>query len=706
MIDLPCMIVVERMYSIINAKTYEEWFSWTFIIILCGCTWSSPVLIMLNMFYFPSVFPLIYTYLIFDVVLIALYALYFFAYFFTGNKSLIGLPLSERYQRTENKTAYHTMLKFAITMAFIVAFSSSYVVLSLIVPYYFNNVNMHDKEAFIRYINDILVDCCILILPYHFVHVHPSLVKRYRNVLHMTLFRCFRGSVNTECPHVIQVKSTAGHNLTLPDESNYYFKALADQWDVNIYSNSRRLFFPEFLLPKLVGDIVHAVREVTNSGMIVVPSMIVIERLHSVIYAKTYEKYFSWVFIILVCGSIWLFVIWIMIDLFYLDKYLPIIYTYTFSNLFLITVYTIYFLTYFITTNKSIIGLKAPSHWNRRCPAGRDSWHIVESEAGVHCYDFAPLPSPLTKKSFNNNICKQLHPHAKLASFHNDVQVGGIHNVADINKVIVGLFNEYKAIRWADGTPVNKSFLALNEPVPSSDDIVHFKVHRVPTACIPCRGYTYDRPLLVTKPMSQVPSDMQVACKVEAEPLLDCTPLPDVNPLASLDNTECEPGWSKQRLCGNVYCYIETDIPSSHQDFENAVSRDWCNATYPLTGAHLASVHCVEEHYYIQSFTAQNLIGLHIPEKLQNNGTFDVRDFRWTDGSPVGFVGWNRFSTHRRISSEIKQEPLFKDSLISGTIGYVAYNRHDDDISGWTNVDYGFRRAICKRKAKSKTVNS
>uniref|UniRef100_A0A7E4ZY50 Serpentine receptor class gamma n=1 Tax=Panagrellus redivivus TaxID=6233 RepID=A0A7E4ZY50_PANRE len=231
MIEFPRMIVIERMYSIINAKTYEKWFSWTFIIIICGSSWLSSFWIMANMFYLSTLFPISWTYAISDVLLIAVYALYFFFYFFTGKKMLTGLPLSERYQRVENKGSYKTMLKFAIILALILAVSSSYLIVSQFVPYFFENVTMHDKEAFIRYINDILVDCCILVLPYQFVHVHPSLAKRYRNVFLFTIFKCSRVSVVNDSTHTVQIKSATGRDLTLPDESSYYFKSLSDQWN-------------------------------------------------------------------------------------------------------------------------------------------------------------------------------------------------------------------------------------------------------------------------------------------------------------------------------------------------------------------------------------------------------------------------------------------------------------------------------------------
>uniref|UniRef100_A0A7E4VKP5 C-type lectin domain-containing protein n=1 Tax=Panagrellus redivivus TaxID=6233 RepID=A0A7E4VKP5_PANRE len=152
-----------------------------------------------------------------------------------------------------------------------------------------------------------------------------------------------------------------------------------------------------------------------------------------------------------------------------------------------------------------------------------------------------------------------------------------------------------------------------------------------------------------------------------------------------LDNTVCEPGWSKQRLCGDVYCYKEVDISPNYQDFEHSVTHDWCQLFFPFTKAHLASVHCDEEHDYIQSLAPESVIGFHVPEEQQNNGMFSMSDYRWTDGSPVDFNGWNAYSSVKGPAN--------------GKHGYVAYNRNSVGPGGWISTDYGFKRAICKVKA-------
>uniref|UniRef100_A0A7E4V3N1 C-type lectin domain-containing protein n=1 Tax=Panagrellus redivivus TaxID=6233 RepID=A0A7E4V3N1_PANRE len=111
--------------------------------------------------------------------------------------------------------------------------------------------------------------------------------------------------------------------------------------------------------------------------------------------------------------------------------------------------------------------------------------------------------------------------------------------------------------------------------------------------------------------------------------------------MQSLDNTDCKDGWTKQRFCVKVYCYKRLDVGNNFQDFERTVENDYCHSYEPES--HLASIHCIKEHYFAQNFSAKTLLGLHIPFKFHND-PFDVKNFKWTDGTDVDFVGWNRFS--------------------------------------------------------------
>uniref|UniRef100_A0A7E4VT03 C-type lectin domain-containing protein n=1 Tax=Panagrellus redivivus TaxID=6233 RepID=A0A7E4VT03_PANRE len=76
--------------------------------------------------------------------------------------------------------------------------------------------------------------------------------------------------------------------------------------------------------------------------------------------------------------------------------------------------------------------------------------------------------------------------------------------------------------------------------------------------------------------------------------------------------------------------------------------------SYP--GSRLASFHCIEEHFFIQKYPAKTIIGLRIPFRLLKD-KFDVKNFEWTDGTPVDFVGWNRFSNPE--TSDGQYAPLF-----------------------------------------------
>uniref|UniRef100_A0A7E4VT31 Serpentine receptor class gamma n=1 Tax=Panagrellus redivivus TaxID=6233 RepID=A0A7E4VT31_PANRE len=162
MIIVPSMIVIERMFSILKAKTYENWFSWKFIIVIC-CS-----------------------------------VCYFISYCAMAKKSVIGLTLSERYQHAENQAAYGTVLKFAITTALIIIIASLLLVLR-------------------QYL--------------------PSCFKFFRFAL------CKRNKVAAagESTSVVHIQSFTGQNLKVPDETNFYFKSLTDQWDAKLVKTKKPL---------------------------------------------------------------------------------------------------------------------------------------------------------------------------------------------------------------------------------------------------------------------------------------------------------------------------------------------------------------------------------------------------------------------------------------------------------------------------------
>uniref|UniRef100_A0A7E4W8J1 C-type lectin domain-containing protein n=1 Tax=Panagrellus redivivus TaxID=6233 RepID=A0A7E4W8J1_PANRE len=336
-------------------------------------------------------------------------------------------------------------------------------------------------------------------------------------------------------------------------------------------------------------------------------------------------------------------------------------------------------------------------HWNRRCPTNSSLWKIVQSEAGVHCYALVDTPLPLTRNNFTHELCHVLHPDAKLASFHYDLQFGFLYPLTDrANKIIVGKVMEDGGFYWADHTPENKSFWAPSEPFLNLSEVVvhiqNIQLESAPSAG--CGGRPFTRPLLKTMMMKDVKPDMKIACKVEAEPLLPCTPLPDADNMKSLNNTVCPDGWTKQRFCDNVWCYNRIPVAAAFADFVHAVEHDYCHSVYE--NAYLASIHCIEEHFFVQSYAPKTLIGLHIPSRHQND-TFDVKNFKWTDGTPVDFVGWNRFS----IAEGDGYAPHFPPANAGNEIlaHFQVYNKIADTYSGWSNKFVGYEDALCKMKA-------
>uniref|UniRef100_A0A7E4UVL4 C-type lectin domain-containing protein n=1 Tax=Panagrellus redivivus TaxID=6233 RepID=A0A7E4UVL4_PANRE len=196
-----------------------------------------------------------------------------------------------------------------------------------------------------------------------------------------------------------------------------------------------------------------------------------------------------------------------------------------------------------------------------------------------------------------------------------------------------------------------------------------------------------------------VKADMKVACKIKAEPLIPCLPVPDSAKL-SLNNAICPAGWTKQRFCDKVFCYQQVSVEHEDKTFAEIVENDYCNARYP--GSHLASIHCVEEHFFVQNYAAKTLIGLHIPTKFHRDA-FDVKNFEWTDGTPVDFVGWNRFSNPE--TSDEQYAPLFSTEVNKNIKFSQVYNKFDDTKSGWSNQFSGFENVLCKTEATAKQDN-
>uniref|UniRef100_A0A7E4ZTE7 C-type lectin domain-containing protein n=1 Tax=Panagrellus redivivus TaxID=6233 RepID=A0A7E4ZTE7_PANRE len=141
------------------------------------------------------------------------------------------------------------------------------------------------------------------------------------------------------------------------------------------------------------------------------------------------------------------------------------------------------------------------------------------------------------------------------------------------------------------------------------------------------------------------------------------------------------------------YCYKRFDIPAESRTFKKAIEDDFCKNITP--GSHLASVHCVEEHYFIQSFKEHTHIGLHIPEKL----AYNAENFKWTDGTPVDFVGWNRFSD---LGKENRQEPVLSKGPQKDDLSERAVRvKSSRGTSGWSvNGEHAFEAGICKKEAK------
>uniref|UniRef100_A0A7E4VNF9 C-type lectin domain-containing protein n=1 Tax=Panagrellus redivivus TaxID=6233 RepID=A0A7E4VNF9_PANRE len=87
-----------------------------------------------------------------------------------------------------------------------------------------------------------------------------------------------------------------------------------------------------------------------------------------------------------------------------------------------------------------------------------------------------------------------------------------------------------------------------------------------------------------------------------------------------------------------------------------------------------------------------------------HNDTFDVKNFEWTDGTPVDFIGWNRFSNPE--TNDYRYAPLFPSDINENVKFSQVHNKIHDGKSGWSNqYGNGFQNVLCKMKA-TVTTNS
>uniref|UniRef100_A0A7E4VYI2 Serpentine receptor class gamma n=1 Tax=Panagrellus redivivus TaxID=6233 RepID=A0A7E4VYI2_PANRE len=245
---LPIPTVVERFYAAVYANVYENYFSLTFVIVLCATSvsaleplkneWLASIWLTVHLTWFNEVLNVFYIYLIFNAVTIGSYVLYFAYYYYQKSKITTSngtSSLSERYQRVENQACSQTILGFAIVSTIIDILAVLHNVFALYyLPDFFPEVMLSDKVAFFRTLLTISTSLVLLALPRYFVYINATLWRRYNK----TFFKCTKeNQVGTSSDTGIQIKSISGNlNLVMPDETNYYFESLEKQWNNNLDS--------------------------------------------------------------------------------------------------------------------------------------------------------------------------------------------------------------------------------------------------------------------------------------------------------------------------------------------------------------------------------------------------------------------------------------------------------------------------------------
>uniref|UniRef100_A0A7E4UX01 C-type lectin domain-containing protein n=1 Tax=Panagrellus redivivus TaxID=6233 RepID=A0A7E4UX01_PANRE len=183
----------------------------------------------------------------------------------------------------------------------------------------------------------------------------------------------------------------------------------------------------------------------------------------------------------------------------------------------------------------------------------------VESNGTVFC--FARIAIPNNRATIGNYLCRKLHPHANLASFHSAAEVTAVYS---LGAVVIGLQYEFDEFSWRGGTPVD--FIQWNSYQPSMN---------TSDAVVESSGNGYFNTITL-----QGSTSHNALCKMEAE------------------HTECSEFESciLRKTYQDLFCYRLHASHTGHT-VQDEVNNNICGKTYP--GYDIASIHSKEENDFI-----------------------------------------------------------------------------------------------------------
>uniref|UniRef100_A0AC34FL74 C-type lectin domain-containing protein n=1 Tax=Panagrolaimus sp. ES5 TaxID=591445 RepID=A0AC34FL74_9BILA len=318
---------------------------------------------------------------------------------------------------------------------------------------------------------------------------------------------------------------------------------------------------------------------------------------------------------------------------------------------------------------------------NSKCPD--KNYYMLEIPYGTYCYRKQTTSADTNIQDWiQNKICSVLHPNLTATCPQSFDEIDFYSYMTDTPFQIGMYIPEGKpyaknSYRCVDGSSPKLQPWHSAEPLQPQNgphQVVYVGTHSL---------YHSSKSIDTFR---MIPNLM---CRMKAEPLLPCAPLPYIDACAKLEDYKCPDGWAKYKTCGKVQCYRAISVATHNRNLE-ALKENICDKHFK--NSKTITVHCEEENDFLQRFGVFAL-GLYVPadEIPERN------NWKWYDGSPVDFVAWELFHSHKK-QAPYNEAPNHR----------IAYYRHtDQNRFGWVDGGENFDKIVCKMDAiKLETAKS